>query len=64
MDKLKDTSRFKADKGFKGTESVDASGVKRSAPVQFEKGGERDPFGVNDIIGSRKKSRNDDGYDS
>lgn len=59
MAKLKDTSKFKADKGFKGTES--AVGLKRSAPVQFEKGGDKDPFGIQDIVGNNsKRSRNDD----
>ncbi len=62
MDKLKDTSRFKADKGFKGAESA-PGGMKRAAPVQFEKGGDKDPFGVNDILGSRKKARHDDDSD-
>mmetsp|Transcript_100348 Transcript_100348/g.197020 ORF Transcript_100348/g.197020 Transcript_100348/m.197020 type:complete len:641 (+) Transcript_100348:23-1945(+) len=35
---LSDTSRFKADKGFRGTEQNGASGGKRDAPVQFERG--------------------------
>lgn len=34
--KLADTSRFKADKGFQGTEAYAGSGP-RSEPVQFEK---------------------------
>ena len=55
--KLKDTSRFKADKGFKGTESNHGTG--RSAPVQFEKGGNKDPFGIEDVVG-KKRSRDDD----
>jgi SNW domain-containing protein 1 len=38
MKQLKDTSRFKPDKGFKGAEAS-AGASARSAPVQFEKGG-------------------------
>lgn len=45
MKQLSDTSRFRADKGFRGTEAS-AAGGKRDAPVQFEKaetdGGDRD----------------------
>jgi len=36
--KLKDTSKFKPDKGFKGAEPVTGGGG-RDAPVQFERGG-------------------------
>jgi SNW domain-containing protein 1 len=38
MKQLSDTSRFKADKGFKGAEQS-VSGGKRDAPVQFERAG-------------------------
>lgn len=41
LKKLKDTSRFKADKGFKG---ADVSAGPRNAPVQFEKGTSFDPY--------------------
>lgn len=56
MAKLTDTSRFKADKGFMGTQSA-SSGGPREAPVQFEKARDReeDPFGIDDIVS--KKSR-------
>ncbi len=36
MAKLSDTSRFKADKGFRGTEAYANAGP-RSDPVQFER---------------------------
>ena len=52
---MKDTSRFKADKGFKGTEAM-SSGSARDAPVQFEKGTDSDPFGISDVVG-KKRSR-------
>lgn len=56
MSKLSDTSRFKPDKGFKG---ADGSGqAPREAPVQFERAREEDPFGINDIVKS-KRSRNE-----
>lgn len=57
--KLTDTSRFKPDKGFKGTQG--AAGGSRAEPVQFEKAQarEEDPFGINDIVKS-KRSRHDD----
>jgi SNW domain-containing protein 1 len=61
LTKLKDTSRFKADKGFKGTEATSsASGGGRSAPVQFEKGGDKDPFGISDLVGKKRTRDNDD----
>lgn len=60
LTKLKDTSRFKADKGFKGTEHADgAAGGGRSAPVQFQKGEDSDPFGIGDVVG-KKRARGDD----
>lgn len=37
LKELSDTSRFKADKGFRGAEQS-AAGGKRDAPVQFERG--------------------------
>mmetsp|Transcript_4698 Transcript_4698/g.4841 ORF Transcript_4698/g.4841 Transcript_4698/m.4841 type:complete len:632 (-) Transcript_4698:159-2054(-) len=59
MSKLSDTSKFKADKGFKGADS--AGGMPRDAPVQFERAREEDPFGINDIVssGKNKKPRHD-----
>lgn len=56
MTKLSDTSRFKPDKGFKGADS--AGQAPRDAPVQFERAREEDPFGINDIVKS-KKSRHE-----
>lgn len=59
MSKLADTSRFKADKGFVGTEAPQRGG--RDAPVQFEKA---DPFGVTELVGqSKKRARHDDDSD-
>lgn len=51
---LSDTSRFKADKGFRGTEQSGPSGGKRDAPVQFERGDE----------GREDRDRRDSGRDS
>jgi hypothetical protein len=60
MAKLKDTSRFKPDKGFKGAEGG-VRGEGRSEPVQFEKlpSAAADPFGIDEIVdgSSRKKAR-------
>jgi hypothetical protein len=61
MEKLKDTSRFKPDKGFKGAEGG-VRGEGRSEPVQFEKlhtATAADPFGIDEIVdgSSRKKAR-------
>jgi hypothetical protein len=56
MSKLSDTSKFKPDKGFKGAEGGGHAGG-RDAPVQFEKA-QKDPFGIDDIVESRKKPRN------
>ncbi|CAE7610627.1 Bx42 [Symbiodinium microadriaticum] len=59
MAKLSDTSKFKPDKGFKGAEGSHAEGG-RSAPVQFERPKDEDPFGIDDIVdgsSSRKKAR-------
>ena len=58
MAKLSDTSRFRADKGFKGAEGRSDAGP-RDAPVQFEKGGNKgsdDPFGIGDIVDHRRDS--------
>jgi hypothetical protein len=56
MAKLSDTSRFKPDKGFQGTEAPSGSSG-RAAPVQFEKESRDDPFGIDEIVDSRKKPR-------
>ena len=71
MAKLADTSRFKADKGFKGAEGGER-GAARDAPVQFEKGrdynerdddgdggrnGDRDPFGIHDVVKDNRSKR-------
>lgn len=54
LKKLSDTSRFKADKGFRGTEG--GSGGPRNAPVQFEKDeAEQDPFGLDAFLKDVKK---------
>jgi SNW domain-containing protein 1 len=58
---LSDTSRFKADKGFRGAEQS-AAGGKRDAPVQFERGdgeGRREERGRDT---SRRDDREDRGY--
>jgi len=56
--KLADTSRFKADKGFKGAEGVSGQ-APREAPVQFTKHDD-DEFGIDDIVGKKsKKARHD-----
>ncbi len=60
--KLKDTSKFKPDKGFKGAEANDGP---RDGPVQFERSGDNDrrrPDGDYDGI-SRKKARHDSDSD-
>lgn len=46
MDKIINTNRFVADKGFSGT---DASGAPRSGPVQFEREDE-DIFGLGELL--------------
>ena len=56
MAKLSDTSRFKPDKGFQGTEAPTSAGG-RAAPVQFERESKSDPFGIDEIVDSRKKPR-------
>ena len=59
MAKLSDTSKFKPDKGFKGAEGSGTEGG-RSAPVQFERPKDEDPFGIDDMAqgsSSRKKAR-------
>lgn len=59
MEKLQDTSRFKADKGFRGAEGGMRAGG-RTEPVQFEKMAKDDPFGIDDIVeGDRKRARKD-----
>lgn len=68
MAKLTDTNRFQPDKGFQGTEGGAVKGMSRSAPVQFEKAGNKrhddddgnddDPYGISNIVKS-KKSRNE-----
>jgi SNW domain-containing protein 1 len=58
---LSDTSRFKADKGFRGAEQS-AVGGKRDAPVQFERGdgeGRREERGRD---AGRRDDREDRGY--
>ena len=56
MAKLSDTSRFKADKGFKGAEGGSGAGP-RDAPVQFERAKDEDEFGIEDIVRSKKSRR-------
>jgi len=51
MAKLSDTSKFKPDKGFKGTDGGRSGGA-RDAPVQFEKAD--DPFGLDDLLQTKK----------
>lgn len=58
MAQLKDTSRFKADKGFAGAEVSRNSGEQRTAPVQFEKARARgDVFGLDEITGGDGSKR-------
>jgi len=58
LNKIKNTDRFKPEKGFKGTED----GNKRDGPVQFEKpnsvvaNNNPDVFGIKPIIPKRKRS--------
>lgn len=60
--KLKDTSRFRPDKGFAGTQGAPEGGGGRSAPVQFEKARERepeeDPFDIGEIV-QKKRQRHE-----
>jgi hypothetical protein len=66
MAKLSDTSRFKADKGFKGAEGGHSGrGMGRDAPVQFEKDTGRRHYDDDDHRGDsdRKRSRRDDSDD-
>lgn len=56
--KLTDTSRFKADKGFKGADGGSGAGP-RDAPVQFERARDVDEFGIGDIVNTSKKARHD-----
>ncbi|CAM9897015.1 unnamed protein product [Scytosiphon promiscuus] len=56
MSQLTGTERFRADRGFKGTESG-ATGA-RSAPVQFEADpAEADPFGLDAFLKDAKSSK-------
>ena len=56
--KLSDTSRFKADKEFVGTNAAQKGG--REAPVQFERAA-AEAFGVDDLIGRKsKRARHDE----
>lgn len=59
MEKLKDTSRFKADKGFKGAEERATGAGGRSEPVQFESASSSRRHDDDDDA-SRKRSRRDD----
>jgi SNW domain-containing protein 1 len=52
MKKLMDTSKFKPDKGFSGTEQKDKKQEARERPVEFEK--EADPFGVDAFLSQAK----------
>jgi len=55
LEKLKDTSKFKPDKGFSGTEKDnDAPKTARSGPVEFEK--DDDVYGLNSFLSEAKKS--------
>jgi hypothetical protein len=74
MKQLSDTSRFKADKGFKGADASAAAGT-RDAPVQFERaeaaeGGrrsddrDRDRDRHGDRHGDRERGHRDDGAHS
>lgn len=63
MAKLSDTSKFKPDKGFAGTQGAPTGGGGRTAPVQFEKTrsvveDEEDAFEIGDII-QPKRARKD-----
>ena len=68
MAALKDTTRFRADKGFQGTEGGTASAPTgpRNAPVQFEKAAsssaksarhEEDVFGIGEIVDTKRTRR-------
>lgn len=48
------TDRFKADKGFSGTEGGSAG--PRSRPVEFERDRDEDPFGLNSLLGEGRRS--------
>jgi SNW domain-containing protein 1 len=52
--KLRDTSRFKPDKGFKGAEGGTGAGG-RDAPVQFERA--RDDDEVDDTVQTKRQRR-------
>jgi SNW domain-containing protein 1 len=54
LQKLKDTSRFKPDKGFAGTEKAKEDKSQRTGPVEFEK--EEDPFGLDEFLAKAKTS--------
>jgi len=54
--KLLDTTKFKADKGFSGTDvGKDEKLEPRSKPVEFEK--EEDPFGLDEFLSKAKTSK-------
>jgi hypothetical protein len=57
MAKLSDTSRFKADKGFKGAESGQRGN--RDAPVQFEKASVHSS-GIAEPVGQKRPRHDDD----
>lgn len=49
------TARFKPDRGFAGTETVQPTGP-RTAPVEFEKDAGDDPFGLGQFLDDAKKA--------
>jgi len=55
LNKLKDTSKFKPDKGFTGAEKPKEDRGERSGPVEFEKV-EEDPFGLDEFLSKAKTS--------
>jgi SNW domain-containing protein 1 len=52
----KSTSKFKPDRGFKGSERSAAAAGPRDKPVAFEKD-EADPFGLGELMDSAKEGR-------
>ena len=56
LEKLRDTSRFKADKGFAGTEGGGRERSGRAEPVQFEKAKPKheDVFGLGDLTATKR----------
>ena len=57
VEKLRDTSRFKADTGFAGAEGGARERGGRAEPVQFEKAKHEDVFGLGDLTAASKRPR-------